>query len=69
MSAQVGQDQAMARGQGVGHRQPEFMMNREGMQEDNRRTIAESPVEDVRVATSYALRRPRFHAGIKTQNR
>jgi len=45
------------------------MMNREGMQEDNRRTIAESPVEDVRVATSYALRRLRFHAGIKTQNR
>jgi hypothetical protein len=68
VAAQVGQDQAMARGQGFGYGQPEFMVNREWMQQYDRGTVAEGPIEDVCVDTSYALRRLRFHAGIKTQN-
>ena len=56
-------DDSIARGQSLGHRQPEFMIDRKRMQKDHWRTVAQRPISDFGVAALDALRGIAVHAG------
>ena len=60
--AQVGQDEPIARREHLGNREPEFMMDRTGMQKNYSRAVANGPIDDLGIATSYALCGRRRHA-------
>src|SRR5271166_5405882 len=65
VSAQVGQDHAIARGQSLGYGQPEFMVGGKRMQQDYGRSGAERPVDNFGVAAFDALGGNELHAGIR----
>jgi len=61
MPTEIGQDQPIAGCERFGDRHPEFMMRWKGMKKDNRRTIAEDPVDDFGVIAVYMIGGHRSH--------
>jgi hypothetical protein len=62
--AQIRQNDAVARGQRLSHRQPEFMIRGKGMQQNYRRTIAEHAVDDFGVTASDLPKAGAVHQAI-----
>jgi hypothetical protein len=65
--AEIWHDQAVFGGECFGYWQPEFVMRREWMQEDNGAPITDNPIHNFRITAADVLRGMRFHAGIKSQ--
>ena len=63
MSAQVGKDELIARGQGLGGGQPEFMMGGKRMEQNQRRSRPQDMVCNLGVATRDVNHRMRGSEG------
>ena len=58
VSAKIGKNHTVLRGEHTRHRQPEFVVDREGVQQDDWRSVAENVAGNFRVAAADLI-----HAG------
>src|ERR1039458_1594723 len=58
----IGENDAVARGQSIGHRQPQFMVRGKWMQKNYRRAFAQYVIDDFRVAALDFLESDALHA-------
>ena len=66
MSAEIREDDSIAGRKCFGDREPEFVVDGKGVEEDDRMAVAEGPVDDFGVIGFQAVVRDRRHGGIKT---
>jgi hypothetical protein len=52
MAAEIGKDQAIARGEFFRNRHPEFVVCGKGMEENNGRAVTKSPINNFGVITA-----------------